>query len=179
MNPRLDLLGNIDRLLSLGPLGHLMGMPFANPGKSFTLATGVPIDGTKGYAKSALWFNTKNGGIYENVGTNASSTWVPHTAGGAAVQGVAAGYKIARGITALDGANPTPVATGLTTVVAATLTLQKATAPGVGTCLVTIDNTDFATGQLDVYAWKPTASGDCTLIASTGTESFEWIAVGN
>jgi len=38
--------------------------------------------------------------------------------------GVAGGYKIARGATALDGANPTPVTTGLTTVVAATVSLR-------------------------------------------------------
>lgn len=73
-NPRLDLLGNIDRLLNTG-LGHLLGMPFANPGKSYTLATGVPIDGTKGYRKSCLWFNTINGGLYVNTGTHLVSAW--------------------------------------------------------------------------------------------------------
>jgi len=88
---------------------------------------------------------------------------------------VAAGYKIARGSTALDGSNPTPVTTGLTTIVSATVSLRGTSAPGVGTSVLT---TGVSSGTLNVYAWKVTGSGDCTLIASTGTETFDWIAVG-
>ena len=95
-----------------------------------------------------------------------------------AAVGVAAGYKIARGVTALDGSNPTPVTTGLATVVAATVSLEGTSAPGVGTSVLTVASTNYATGALAVYAWKVTGSGDTTLIASTGTENFEWIAVG-
>lgn len=89
---------------------------------------------------------------------------------------VAAGYKVARGETALDGSNATPVATGLTTVVAFVATLKGSAAPGLGTQKLTavIDTG----GSVNVYAWKPTGAGDCTLIASTGTESFYWVAVG-
>lgn len=94
------------------------------------------------------------------------------------VAGVAAGYKIARGVTALDGSNPTPVATGLITVVAAVVTLEGTAAPGVGTTTLTIASTNYATGALAVYAWKPTSNADPTLVASTGTENFEWVAVG-
>lgn len=94
------------------------------------------------------------------------------------VAGVGAGYRIARGVTALDGSNPTPVVTGLTTVVAATVTLEGSSAPGVGTSVLTIASTNYATGALAVYAWKPTSNADPTLVASTGTENFEWIAVG-
>jgi len=86
------------------------------------------------------------------------------------------GCRMVAGVTALDGSNPTPVATGLTTIVAAVATINKTSAPGVGTCAVT---TEFATGgTLNLYGWKPTASGDCTLIASTGTENVAWIAWG-
>lgn len=92
--------------------------------------------------------------------------------------GVAAGYAIARGSTALDGSNPTPVTTGLSTVVSATVTLRGSSAPGVGTSVLTQANTNWGTGALSVYAWKVTGAGDATLIASTGTETFDWIAVG-
>ena len=36
----------------------------------------------------------------------------------------------------------------------------------------------LTTGVLNVYAWKVTATNDATLIASTGTETFGWIAFG-
>jgi NAD(P)-dependent dehydrogenase (short-subunit alcohol dehydrogenase family) len=87
----------------------------------------------------------------------------------------AAGYKVARGETALDGSNPTPVATGLTTIVAATLSLKGSGAPGVGTSALTYDTSG---GTLNIYAWKVTSNANPTLIASTGTETVGWFAVG-
>ena len=92
-----------------------------------------------------------------------------------ATVGVAASYKIARAETALDGSNPTSVASGLTTILACTLALKGTAAPGVGTSNLTgnISGTNF-----DVYAWKVTTSTDNTLIASTGTESFYTVCVG-
>jgi hypothetical protein len=89
--------------------------------------------------------------------------------------GVAGGYKIARGETALDGSNPTPVATGLTTVVAFVATLKGTAAPGVSTSVLTYD---ISGATVNVYAWKPTSTSVPTLVASTGTESFGWLAVG-
>ncbi len=94
---------------------------------------------------------------------------------GVTVGGVAAGYLIARGATALDGSNPTPVVTGLTTVVGFAATLQGSAAPGVGTSVLTHT---ISSGTVSVYAWKPTSNADPTLIASTGTETFSWVAVG-
>jgi hypothetical protein len=91
------------------------------------------------------------------------------------VVGVAGGYKIARGETALDGSNPTPVATGLATVVAFVATLKGTAAPGVSTSVLTAD---ISGATVNVYAWKPTSTSVPTLVASTGTESFGWIAVG-
>ena len=91
------------------------------------------------------------------------------------VVGVAGGYKIARGETALDGSNPTPVATGLTTVVAFVATLKGTATPGVSTSVLTYD---ISGATVNVYAWKPTSTSVPTLIASTGTESFGWIAIG-
>ena len=92
--------------------------------------------------------------------------------------GVAGGYMVARGETALDGGNPTPVATGLTAVVAFTATLKGTAAPGAGTSVLTAD---ISGTTVNVYAWKPTtggAAGNPDLVASTGTESFYWVAVG-
>lgn len=123
-------------------------------------------------------------GVVAAAALSAATTgYVKLTGGGAAsevaspVAGVADGYKIARGETALDGGNPTPVATGLTTVIAFVATLKGTAAPGVGTSVLTA-NIAGAAGNVDVYAWKPTSNSDPTLVASTGTESFYWTAIG-
>lgn len=177
---RWDQLGNVDRIGDIVGYGHLFGFPFGNPkGVTANATTGVPVNGKAGYMKGALFFNPISGGVYSNTGTLASSIWTRMDLTAAlAAQGVAAGYKITRGVTALDGSNPTPVTTGLSTVVAATVSLEGTAAPGVGTSVLTVASTNYATGALAVYAWKVTGTGDCTLIASTGTENFEWVAVG-
>lgn len=92
-----------------------------------------------------------------------------------AVVGLASGYKLARGETALDGTNPTPVTTGLTTIVAVAVSIKSAVAPGVGTSVVTYGTSG---GTLNLYGWKVTGAGDTTLIASAGTETVGWIALG-
>lgn len=96
------------------------------------------------------------------------------------VAGVAAGYKLARSAApvSLDGSNPTTVASGLTSIVAAFAQLAGSAAPGASTIVLTcvINSTD-----IDVYAWKVTtggASGNPTLVASGGTETFNWFAIG-
>lgn len=85
------------------------------------------------------------------------------------------GLCVKAGVTALDGGNPTPIVTGLTTVVGFALTLSTASAPGVGTSSVT---GVISSGTINAYGWKVTGSGDATLIASTGTENVAWVAVG-
>lgn len=92
------------------------------------------------------------------------------TAGGASVPTAVGAYKVARGTTALDGSNPTPVATGLTTVVSFTCTLIRNTAVSSGTAFVT--HATPSGGTVDVYGWVLAGS------ASTGTESFDWVAIG-
>lgn len=91
------------------------------------------------------------------------------------VQGVASGYLVARGETALDGSNPTPITTGLTTITGCSATIKSTSAPGVGTSAVTYGT---SSGTLNLYGWKVTGSGDATLIASTGTETVGWVCVG-
>ena len=94
----------------------------------------------------------------------ASSSAVPYAAG------VASGYKVARGTAALDGSNPTTIATGLTTVVAFTCTLLRSTALTSGTAFIT--HAAASGANVDVYGWVLAGT------ASAGTETFEWVAVG-
>ena len=91
--------------------------------------------------------------------------------------GVAGGYKIARSAApvSLDGTNPTSFAHGLTTCLAVFVQLVGSGAPGVGTSVLTAV---INAANIDVYAWKVTSNADPTLIASTGTETFNWFAVG-
>lgn len=90
-------------------------------------------------------------------------------------KGIAAGYKVARGETALDGSNPTAVATGLASIVSCTVTIKTTAAPGVSTSVVTYDT---SVGTMNMYGWKPTANNDTTLVASTGTDTIGWVCVG-
>ena len=95
----------------------------------------------------------------------------------ALVGGVAGGYMIARSAApvALDGSNPTSVAHGLTTCVAAFAQLVGSVAPGDSTMLLTAV---INGANIDVYAWKHTDGTDPTLVASTGVETFNWFAIG-
>lgn len=173
MGPLLDLVGSVGRYMRIVGTGNMLGFPIGKAaGQDFNATTGVPIDGTKGWGKGALFPNFLNGILYRNNGTNLSSTWIPLANGNATVR------RFAGGVSALDGANPTPVVTGLATVVAATVTLDGTAAPGVGTSVLTVASTNYATGALAVYGWKPTSNADTTLIASAGTDAFEWLAVG-
>lgn len=80
------------------------------------------------------------------------------------------GKRVASGSIALDGSNPTPVATGLTTVTSFVATLVRNTALSSGTAFVTHGTPSG--GTVDLYAWV--AAGT----ASTGTETVDWYAVG-
>ena len=84
--------------------------------------------------------------------------------------------RIVMGEVALDGGNPTPVSTGLTSITAVTLTLKGTAAPGDTTSVVTYDTSG---GTLNIYAWKNTGGTDPTLVASTGTETVGYMALGS
>ena len=123
---------------------------------------------------------TTAGGIRVNgafqIGTGVISTATATNA----VVGAAGGYMIARSAApvALDGSNPTPVAHGLTTCIAAFAQLAGTAAPGDSTSVLTCN---INGANIDVYAWKHTTggvAGNPTLVASTGTETFNWFAVG-
>lgn len=161
------------------PTGIIVAKPIT--GRLQVFGTGAPSNSVAGYAPGCIYhrINGSSGtALYLNEGTVTSSTWVAlgtTTIGTLGVTGVAAGYKLARGTGTLDGSNPTPVTHGLTTIVAAVASLIGTAAPGVGTSLLTCEITGTT---FNVYAWKVTGAGDTTLIASTGVETFFWIAVG-
>jgi len=128
--------------------------------------------------QGALWsigpggaLNIESGGALKFAGVDQTSALATAPAA------VAAGYKIARGETALDGSNPTPVTTGLSTIVACALSIKATAAPGSGdgTRIITYDT---STGTMNMYAWAPTSGTDPTLVASTGTETVGWVCVG-
>lgn len=135
----------------------------------------VVESGGKISVKSGGVLNVETGGQLQVNGSDVTSS-----VSGAAVAGVASGYKIARGEVTLDGSNPTPVTTGLATVVAAIAVLKTTVALGVSTSVLTVDYGGGVTaGELDIHAWKPTSSGNPTLIASTDSSSVvSWIAIG-
>lgn len=85
------------------------------------------------------------------------------------------GHRVHCGVGTLDGGNPTPITHGLGTCVSFVAMLIGTAAPGLGTCHLTAN---ISGTVANVYAWKPTGAGDTTLIASTGIETFYWIAVG-
>lgn len=84
--------------------------------------------------------------------------------------------KVKTGTVALDGTNPTDVATGLTTIIGAAVSLKQATAPGDDPSWLSCD---WSGGTLSIYAWKNTGGTDPTLVASTNsTAVISYIAIG-
>ena len=85
-------------------------------------------------------------------------------------------YRIARGSITLDGSNPSSAATGLTTIVSCTASLNAAATPGDDPSW---DSLNINGTSLDLYAYKNTGGTDPTLVASTNnTAVFYWICVG-
>jgi hypothetical protein len=97
-----------------------------------------------------------------------------------AVAGLSASQKVAGGEVTLDGGNPTPIVTGLATVTAFSIVRKGTGAPGVDLTNVSCDYGGGVTaGTVNVYAWKITASGDATEIASTNSSAvYSWVAIG-
>lgn len=106
------------------------------------------------------------------------------TAGGVAnaVAGVAAGYKVARGVHQQAAASDT-VVTGLTTVVAVVASWRDT--PTLKQMFITATIGDQAgtpaAGSVLIKTFKPTANNDVTPTAATDFTdalSIDWIAVG-
>jgi len=96
------------------------------------------------------------------------------------VQGVAAGYKIAYGTATIDAASK-DIATGLTTVIGAVVSLVGDPSVTHMYSSVTVGNQTNApvAGSIRIKSWKPTAVGDVTPVAATSTfGNVSWIAIG-
>ena len=91
-----------------------------------------------------------------------------------AVLGVETGITIASGTSKVTGSEK-EIATGLSEVVRVVACLEIATAVNEW---VTAEPSPTLVGGVDLYAWKPTAAGDTTPIASTTERDVAWIAWG-
>jgi predicted RecA/RadA family phage recombinase len=135
--------------------------------------------GTAWSVGDVLYWDASNAEFTKTGGANSPAG----VAAAAAASGDATGavrldpgpLRMVVGEIALDGSNPTPVATGLSAIVGAVVALKTASAPGVGTSIVTYNTSG---GTLNLYGWKVTANNDTTLIASTGTETVGYAAWG-
>jgi hypothetical protein len=103
-------------------------------------------------------------------------------AGGSNVAGVAAGYKVARGVHQQAAASDT-IVTGLTTVIAIVASWRDT--PTLKQMFVTATIGDQAgapaAGSVLIKTFKPTANNDVTPTAATDFTdnlSVDWIAIG-
>lgn len=160
----------------------------ANNTTSFAEGTVVPTDATAGYTKGCLFLKTNGSAgtqLYINEGTDASCDFNAMTATATIallVKGVAAGYRVARGVHTQVAASDT-IVTGLTTVVAAVAGFDSA--PTVKQLFVSATIGDQAgtpaAGSILTRTYKPTAVNDVTPTAATDfTDNLgiAWIAVG-
>lgn len=95
------------------------------------------------------------------------------------VQGVAASYKVARGVSAITGSGT--VVTGLTSVVAvvasAASDLDGDTLAGVSATIGDQAGSPAA-GSVYLKAWKSNGDGDATVVAADAAKNIAWIAIG-
>lgn len=123
----------------------------------------------------------ESGGALKIAGTDvtASLAAVPASVA-AAVVGVAAGYKIARGTLTPDAASKT-VVTGLTTVVAVVASLKGDPTANMTAVSATVGDQAGtpAAGSIIIKSWKPTATADTAPTAATANwVAVDWIAIG-
>ncbi|MHB8916538.1 MAG: hypothetical protein ACYC4H_00810 [Desulfocucumaceae bacterium] len=141
--------------------------------------------GTATASKAAVLGANKNLDVLAvadlKLGAGAGTSIVPTAAQiNLLAQGVAAGYKIARGTLTPATASDT-VVTGLATVVAAVASLKGA--PSLTHMFVAADIGDQAVapaaGSILIKTYKPTGAADVTPIAATTPWSaVDWIAIG-
>lgn len=118
------------------------------------------------------------GGAFKIGGTDKTAALLATVAG--PVAGVAAGYKMARGIATIDAASK-DIVTGLSTVVAAVVSMVGDPTMTHMSSSVTVGDQAGApaAGSIRIKSWKPTAVDDCTPIAATDVfGNVSWIAIG-
>ena len=86
------------------------------------------------------------------------------------------GVRLAAGTLTLDGSNPSTAATGLTSISACTLTMNRSAAPGDEVAVLSYTASG---GTLSAYAWTNTGGTDPTLAASTdNNDVIAWMCQG-
>lgn len=83
------------------------------------------------------------------------------------------GKEVVTGSVALDGTNPTPVATGFATIDDVQVSIKGTSAP-----TTTVVTWDASGSTVNLYGWKVTGTADTTLIASDGTETVSYTIIG-
>lgn len=174
MGPLLDLVGSVGRYMRIVKTGNMLGFPIGKAaGQDFNATTGVPINGTPNWGKGALFINFLDGILYQNIGTNLSSTWIPSARGNATTR------RFAGGVASITGTGT--VATGLATVVAVTATSQTdldgTTHAGVSATIGDQAGAPVA-GSVILKSWKATSTSVTTLIPDTTACSVNYLAVG-
>ena len=115
----------------------------------------------------------ESGGVIQIAGVDKTSQL------NLAVAGVAAGYKVARGVEA-SVTGTVVITSGLATVISAVAVL--ADNPVVGEAMwstVSIPaQTGGDAGKFTAKLWKPTGVADATPVAGTGTKKVAWVAIG-
>jgi len=142
-----------------------------------------------GALPGALLLDTTNKILYVNMGTAEAPTWTKILAGitltptivNALISGVAAGYKVARGVHTMLSASET-VVTGLATVVSVVAAMESDPILTFDRVTTSIGNQAGApaAGSVYVKGWQPTDATLTTPIAATGFAGIKvnWIAIG-
>lgn len=180
-NKNLDVLAIADGGLSLGAGA---GTAITSTAAELNLLDGS-IAGTAVASKALALGADKNVDVLAvadlKLGAGAGTSITPTAAQiNLLTQGVAAGYKIARGTITPTTASDT-VVTGLATVVAAVASLKGA--PTLTHMFVAADIGDQAgapaAGSILIKSYKPTGAADVTPIAATTPwGAVDWIAIG-
>lgn len=152
---------------------------------SATTNPGASDDKSFGYQRGSVWVNKSTGAAYMLVDdTLGTAVWklLDPAALTNPVLGVAAGYKIARGVHVQVAASDT-VVSGLATVVAVVASFRDAPTVKQLLCSATIGDQAGApaAGSFLLRTYKPTAVNDVTPTAATDfTDNigFNWEAVG-
>lgn len=150
----------------------------------------VPANALAGFSPGALFIKragTAGAQVYINEGTVLSCLFLPlasqASAVGNPVNGVAAGYKLARGQLTTATAADT-VVTGLATVVSVVATLETDPTDTCGWATAQVGNQSGApaAGSVVIKTWMVTtggAAGNPTQIAATAfSKKVNWVAIG-
>jgi len=152
---------------------------------SATTDPGVSNDSSQNYSAGSVWVNKSASRVWTCTDPTAgAAVWVESgsTAGANIVAGVAAGYKIARGVHQIAAATDT-IVTGLATVVSVVACFRDA--PTVNVMFIGASIGDQAgspaAGSFLLNSYKPTATGNVTPVAATTFSdniNVDWIAIG-